>query len=188
MNCLLYYINQNFGNGVTNLSGMMTIYQRSPMANILIVEDEQSISDLILMNLEMVGYTAIQAFDSNEALAAIKSHHFDLCLLDIMLPGLDGFQLIDSFKKLSIPVIFLTAKGSLTDRVKGLNLGAEDYITTKPFYRVDKSRSRKTGGAGLGLSISKNIASLHHADMIIQSQEGLGTTIQIIFYNSVTTS
>lgn len=106
------------------------------MGHILIVEDEQSISDLILMNLEMVGYTAIQAFDSKEALAAVKSYHFDLCLLDVMLPGQDGFQLFDSFKKLSIPVIFLTAKGSLTDRVKGLNLGAEDYIT-KPFETLE---------------------------------------------------
>ncbi|MFT4143487.1 MAG: response regulator transcription factor [Mobilitalea sp.] len=106
------------------------------MGHILIVEDEQMISDLILMNLEMVGHTAIQAFDSKDALTAAKEQHFDLCLLDIMLPGQDGFQLIDSFKKLSIPVIFLTAKTSLTDRVKGLNIGAEDYIT-KPFETLE---------------------------------------------------
>ena len=106
------------------------------MGHILIVEDEKTISDLILMNLEMVGHTAFQAFDSMEALAATKDHHFDLCLLDIMLPGQDGFQLINRFKKLSIPVIFLTAKDSLTDRVKGLNLGAEDYIT-KPFETLE---------------------------------------------------
>lgn len=106
------------------------------MGHILIVEDERAISDLILMNLEMVGHTAVQAFDSKEALAAAKGQHYDLCLLDVMLPGLDGFQLIDSFKKLSIPVIYLTAKGSLTDRVKGLNLGAEDYIT-KPFETLE---------------------------------------------------
>ncbi len=59
---------------------------------------------------------------------------------------------------------------------------------TKPFYRVDKSRSRKTGGAGLGLSICKRIASLHKADMMIHSEEGTGTKIQVVFYNSVTTS
>lgn len=106
------------------------------MGHILIVEDEKTISDLILMNLEMVGHTAIQTFDSIEALMAAENHHFDLCLLDIMLPGQDGFQLIESFKKLSIPVIFLTAKDSLTDRVKGLNLGAEDYIT-KPFETLE---------------------------------------------------
>ncbi|NLO09003.1 MAG: response regulator transcription factor [Clostridiales bacterium] len=106
------------------------------MGHILIVEDEKAINDLILMNLEMVGHTAIQAFDSMEALAATKDHHFDLCLLDIMLPGQDGLQLINNFKMLSIPVIFLTAKDSLTDRVKGLNLGAEDYIT-KPFETLE---------------------------------------------------
>lgn len=59
---------------------------------------------------------------------------------------------------------------------------------TKPFYRVDKSRSRKTGGAGLGLSICKSIANLHHADMAVQSEEGIGTKIQVIFYKTVTTS
>jgi DNA-binding response OmpR family regulator len=106
------------------------------MGHILIVEDEKSISDLILMNLEMVGYTAVQAFDSKEALALVKDQYFDLCLLDIMIPGQDGFQLIDKFKRLSIPVIYLTAKDSLADRVKGLNLGAEDYIT-KPFETLE---------------------------------------------------
>lgn len=59
---------------------------------------------------------------------------------------------------------------------------------TKPFYRVDKSRSRKTGGAGLGLSLCKNIALLHNAELVIRSEEGVGTAIQVIFYNSVTTS
>ena len=106
------------------------------MGHILIVEDEQTISDLILMNLEMVGHSAVQTYDSKEALTAAKNQRFDLCLLDVMLPGQDGFQLIYNFNKLSIPVIFLTAKGSLTDRVKGLNLGAEDYIT-KPFETLE---------------------------------------------------
>lgn len=106
------------------------------MGHILIVEDEQSISDLILMNLNMVGHSAVQANDSKEALEAIQHQRFDLCLLDVMLPGQDGFQMIDIFKKSNIPVIYLTAKGSLTDRVKGLNLGAEDYIT-KPFETLE---------------------------------------------------
>ena len=59
---------------------------------------------------------------------------------------------------------------------------------TKPFYRVDKSRSRNTGGAGLGLSICKRIANLHNADIVIESDEGLGSKIQVIFYKAVTTS
>ena len=106
------------------------------MGNILIVDDEQAINDLILMNLTMVGHTGAQAFDGKEALEALASNHFDLCLLDIMLPGQDGFKLIDKFKMANVPVIYLTARSSLTDRVKGLNLGAEDYII-KPFETLE---------------------------------------------------
>lgn len=106
------------------------------MAHILIVEDEPAISDLIAMNCSMVGYSYIQTYDGSEALNALKNNHFDLCLLDIMLPGSDGFELIEKFKESHVPVIFLTAKSSLTDRVKGLKLGAEDYIV-KPFETLE---------------------------------------------------
>jgi two-component system, OmpR family, alkaline phosphatase synthesis response regulator PhoP len=106
------------------------------MGHILIVDDEQAINDLILMNLNMVGHTGIQAFDGKEALEALKNHRFDLCILDIMLPGQDGFQLIDKFKEVNVPVIYLTAKSSLSDRVKGLKLGADDYII-KPFETLE---------------------------------------------------
>ncbi len=106
------------------------------MGHILIVDDEKSISDLIVMNLAMVGHTSEQAFDGKEALERLRAGYFDLCLLDIMLPGKDGFELIDDFKKSNVPVIYLSAKSSLTDRVKGLNLGAEDYII-KPFETLE---------------------------------------------------
>ncbi len=106
------------------------------MANILVVEDEEAIRDLILMNLNMVGHVAIPAGDGKEALASLQQTHMDLCLLDVMLPGQDGFHLLEHFKVAGIPVIFLTARGSLTDRVKGLNLGAEDYIV-KPFETLE---------------------------------------------------
>lgn len=106
------------------------------MGHILIVDDEKSISDLIVMNLTMVGHTSEQAFDGKEALEKLETGYFDLCLLDIMLPGKDGFELIEEFKKLKTPVIYLSAKNSLTDRVKGLNLGAEDYIV-KPFETLE---------------------------------------------------
>lgn len=106
------------------------------MANILIVEDEQAISDLIMLNLTMVGHKAYQAYDSFTALESIRQNQIDLCLLDIMIPGQDGFSLIDNFLSANIPVFYLTAKGSLTDRVKGLKLGAEDYIT-KPFETLE---------------------------------------------------
>jgi DNA-binding response OmpR family regulator len=88
------------------------------MAHILVVDDEEIISDLIIMNLNMVGFTCSQAFNGQEALEAINQVQFDLCLLDVMLPGKDGFQLIDKFKEANIPVIYLTAKNSFTDRVK----------------------------------------------------------------------
>lgn len=106
------------------------------MAHILVVDDEEVISDLIVMNLNMVGFTCSQAFNGQEALEAMNQAQFDLCLLDVMLPGKDGFQLIDKFKEANIPVIYLTAKNSLADRVKGLNLGAEDYIV-KPFETLE---------------------------------------------------
>lgn len=106
------------------------------MGHILVVEDEETIRDLIVMNLTMVGHTSISAADGAEAMNAIASSSFDLCLLDVMLPGIDGFTLLESFQRAMIPVIFLTAKSSLSDRVKGLKLGAEDYIV-KPFETLE---------------------------------------------------
>lgn len=101
-------------------------------ANILIVEDERPISDLIKMNLEDEGYHCTCVYDGLAAADILEEHNFDLILLDIMLPQIDGYELLSYIKPLHIPVIFLTAKASLNDRVKGLNLGAEDYIV-KPF-------------------------------------------------------
>ncbi|BCJ95802.1 DNA-binding response regulator [Anaerocolumna cellulosilytica] len=106
------------------------------MGHILVVEDEENIRDLILMNLSMVGHTSVAAADGIEAIKSLRSAAFDLCLLDVMLPGTDGFTLLKNFQDANVPVIFLTAKGSLPDRVKGLNLGAEDYIV-KPFETLE---------------------------------------------------
>lgn len=102
------------------------------MKKILIVDDEDKIRELIRVNLEIVGYNCNEAEDGNKALDIVDSFRPDLVLLDIMLPGKDGFELVDEFTKRNIPVIFLTAKDSTVDKVKGLKLGAEDYIT-KPF-------------------------------------------------------
>lgn len=102
------------------------------MKKILIVDDEDKIRELIRVNLEIVGYNCNEAEDGNKALDIVDSFKPDLVLLDIMLPGKDGFELVDEFVKRNIPVIFLTAKDSTIDKVKGLKLGAEDYIT-KPF-------------------------------------------------------
>ena len=102
------------------------------MFQILVVEDEKPISNLIRISLKGAGYTCDQAFDGNEALDKIDETVYDLILLDIMLPEVDGFELMEYIRPLGIPVIFLTAKDALDDRVKGLKMGAEDYIV-KPF-------------------------------------------------------
>ena len=104
--------------------------------HILIVEDDESISNLIKLNLSMAGYKSSQIFDGLEVVERLKEETFDLILLDIMLPGMNGFELMEEIKKYKIPVIYLTAKNSLMDKVTGLKLGAEDYIV-KPFEAME---------------------------------------------------
>lgn len=106
------------------------------MIKILIVEDEKPINDLIEMNLSEAGYDCTCAYDGLAAADIIEKERFDLILLDIMLPGANGYELMEYIKPLEMPVIFLTAKGSVQDRVKGLKLGADDYLV-KPFEIVE---------------------------------------------------
>lgn len=99
---------------------------------ILIVDDEPAIVDLIKLNLQLEG---IESTSCNNGLDAIKMAHSenpDLILLDIMMPGMDGFQVCKELQDLNIPIILLTAKNSIKDKLYGLELGADDYIT-KPF-------------------------------------------------------
>lgn len=103
---------------------------------ILIVEDDEPIRNLIAINLEMVGYQAIACEDGIQALELLKTTKVDLVLLDVMLPGMDGFSIIQQIETDEVPVIFLTAKESVLDRVKGLRLGADDYIV-KPFETIE---------------------------------------------------
>lgn len=105
------------------------------MANILVVEDEISINELIQRNLRLVGHKCYGLFNGNDVEREVKNNKFDLAILDIMLHGLDGFQIIELIKK-ELPVIFLTAKDSLQDKIKGLTLGADDYIV-KPFEMLE---------------------------------------------------
>lgn len=106
------------------------------MIKILIVEDEKPISDLIKMSLLDEGYHCTCAYDGQEAADWIERETFDLVLLDVMLPRIDGYELINYIKFYDIPVIFLTAKSDVRDRVRGLRAGAEDYIT-KPFEIIE---------------------------------------------------
>ena len=103
---------------------------------IMVVEDEEPIRNLIAINLEMVGYEVIPCGDGMEMKERLKTEVPDLILLDVMLPGIDGFSLIQMIDVEKIPVIFLTAKESVVDRVKGLRLGADDYIV-KPFEAIE---------------------------------------------------
>ena len=106
------------------------------MSRILIVEDEEAISNLIRMSLQKAGYSCEQAMDGESAADRIAEHTYDLVLLDIMLPGMNGYELLNYIKTTNMPVIFITAMGTLDDKVKGLKAGADDYIT-KPFEMVE---------------------------------------------------
>lgn len=102
------------------------------MIRVLIVDDEKPICDLIDMSLTDAGYSCKSVQDGIEAIDLIEREDFDLILLDIMLPGADGFDIMEYIRPLKIPVIFITAKDNVRDKVKGLKLGAEDYLV-KPF-------------------------------------------------------
>lgn len=99
---------------------------------ILIVEDDEAIANLININLKAEGYQCTCAFDGKTGANLIEQDCFDLILLDIMLPEIDGYELLEYVKPMGTPVIFLTAKSGVDDRIKGLKLGADDYIV-KPF-------------------------------------------------------
>ena len=104
------------------------------MANILIVEDDRNISELVKRNLSLVGHTCTCCYDGLSGLEVLQEQSFDLILLDVMLPGVSGFDFITQVS--GTPIIFVTAKGELDDRLKGLTLGAEDYIV-KPFEMLE---------------------------------------------------
>jgi len=102
------------------------------VAKILVVEDERAINDLITMNLKLVGHEYVKAFNGAEVMPLLDQEKVDLILLDVMLPGLSGFELMGRIRSLKIPVIFITAKDALADRIMGFELGADDYVV-KPF-------------------------------------------------------
>lgn len=103
---------------------------------ILIVEDEKAIANLIDMNLTACGYQCVTVGDGMAAADLIEETTFDLILLDIMLPGANGFELMEQIRPTGTPVIFITALGSVNDRVQGLRAGADDYLV-KPFEIVE---------------------------------------------------
>ena len=106
------------------------------MVKILIAEDEEPIANLIRMNLKKAGYACECAYDGHEAADRTEEGHYDLLLLDIMLPKINGYELMEYAKSIQLPVIFITAMDSTENKVKGLKMGAEDYLA-KPFEIVE---------------------------------------------------
>ncbi|MDH3650611.1 MAG: response regulator transcription factor, partial [Saprospiraceae bacterium] len=104
------------------------------MARILLVEDESTLNDVIKLNLEMEEYEVVSCENGKDALSLFANQHFDLLVLDVMLPDLDGFQVCEQIRLTDhkTPIIFLTAKDHPKDRIKGLKIGGDDYIN-KPF-------------------------------------------------------
>ncbi len=102
--------------------------------SILLVEDEEHLHEALKLNLEMEGYEVDSAYDGGEALKLIQSAHYDLMILDIMLPSLDGFSITERMRlnNNQTPILILSAKNTSANRVQGLKLGADDYLT-KPF-------------------------------------------------------
>lgn len=121
---------------------------------ILLIEDEEKLARFVEMELSYEGYEVHKAGDGRTGLALLESERFDLLLLDIMLPGLNGVEVLRRLRRVSaMPVIMLTARDSVMDKVTGLDTGADDYIT-KPFAieellaRIRTALRRRSGGAG----------------------------------------
>ena len=109
---------------------------RKLMIEILVAEDDEMIANLIKINLVKAGYLCTCAYNGKDAANLLDSKHFDLCLFDIMLPEIDGYELLEYAKSMDIPSIFITAMGTTDNKVKGLRAGADDYIA-KPFEVVE---------------------------------------------------
>jgi two-component system alkaline phosphatase synthesis response regulator PhoP len=107
---------------------------KESLANILLVEDEENLHEALKLNLEMEGYSITSAYDGTAALKAIANEYFDLIIMDIMLPGIDGISITETVRVNAneVPILILSAKNSSADRVLGLKKGADDYLT-KPF-------------------------------------------------------
>lgn len=149
------------------------------MAKILIVEDDRHINELIRRNLKLAGHECVCCFDGIQAQEMISERQYDLILLDVMLSGVSGFELISEMP--DTPVIFVTAKGELKDKLTGLSLGAEDYIV-KPFEMLELlarvnvilRRSQKeevTRVGGVQINLNKRTVEAEGMEVILTPQE-----------------
>lgn len=147
------------------------------MYNILIVEDDEAIANLLYVELKDAGYDCTCAYDGKRAADVLEEKtDFDLALLDIMLPEIDGYELLEYIKPMEIPVIFLTAKGALKERIQGLNMGADDYIV-KPF-QIGEVLARM---AAVLRRCGKSINQLVFADVVVdlESRKTIQSGVEI---------
>lgn len=107
---------------------------KQPSANILLVEDEENLHDTLKLNLELENYSVTSAYDGKQALKAIKDEYFDVVILDVMIPEIDGIAVTETIRLQNneVPILILSAKNTSSDRILGLKKGADDYLT-KPF-------------------------------------------------------
>ena len=150
---------------------------------ILLVEDEHSLADTIKLNLELEGYKVHTATDGKKALKAFKQERFNLIILDVMLPEMDGFTVCESIRldNSEVPILMLTAKNASADRVNGLKMGADDYLT-KPFnleellLRVQNllKRSLRNVDAKLGNHTQYQLAdfNINFGEMTVEQESG----------------
>lgn len=143
---------------------------------VLIVDDEPAIVDLIKINLELEGFETLFCYSGKEAVKYAQTNNPDLILLDIMLPDLNGFEVCKTIQNLNIPIIMLTAKNDIKDKLYGLELGADDYIT-KPFdgreliariktilRRVDKYNIKEDTNIAVGPILINTIERIVHLE------------------------
>ena len=154
--------------------------------SILLVEDEENLHEALKLNLELEGYQVSSAWDGTEALRVLEQEHFELIILDIMMPVMDGYQLLEKLRKNKetelIPLIFVTAKVNFNDKIKGLELGADDYIV-KPFeYRELELKIQNLLGSRERLI--KSITTISKSDITIKSQGFLFVKQLEFFMNS----
>lgn len=142
---------------------------------ILVADDEAEIRDLLRLYLEKDGYEVLEAVDGIEALEKVKKEKPDLLILDIMMPGLDGYRVLRNIRENSnIPVIMLSARDTNTDKILGLDLGADDYIT-KPFEPLEamarvNSNMRRFYTLGAGAGRQNEVRELRSGDLRLDSE------------------
>ena len=138
--------------------------------SILLVEDEVNLHDALKLNLSLEGYDVSSAYDGPEALKCIEQAHFDLIILDVMLPGVDGYSITEMVRlnNNQTPILILSAKNTSANKVQGLKIGADDYMT-KPFnleellLRVAKLIQKSTSNVSVN-SVEKYTFSENHFD------------------------